>query len=184
MQQIKFYGLGGQGAVTAAKMLSIATSLYEGHYAITIPAYGHERRGAPVFANVIADSVPVTMNCFVYEPDYVIVMDEKMPEKDVDVAAGIHDHTILVLNTAQRETAEKYQKEYGFSTVFYVDATHIALETINKNIPNVAILGALAKAGFVSLEALEKTIMDIFHGKAESMNIDTARKSYEHTKRL
>ena len=48
MIRLKFYGLGGQGVVTAAKVLSAAVSIYEGKYAVTIPAYGHERRGAPV----------------------------------------------------------------------------------------------------------------------------------------
>ena len=45
MIQLKFYG--GQGVVTAAKkLLSKAVSLYEDEYAITVPSYGHERRGA------------------------------------------------------------------------------------------------------------------------------------------
>ena len=54
MIRLKFYGLGGQGVVTAAKVLSEAVSIYEGKYAVTIPAYGHERRGAPVYTD--ADS--------------------------------------------------------------------------------------------------------------------------------
>ena len=49
MKRLKFYGLGGQGVVTAGKVLSSAVSLHEDKYAITVPAYGHERRGAPVF---------------------------------------------------------------------------------------------------------------------------------------
>ena len=38
MKKIKFYGLGGQGAVTAAKVLSHAVSLYQNDYAITTAA--------------------------------------------------------------------------------------------------------------------------------------------------
>ncbi len=45
MKRLKFYGLGGQGVVTAGKVLSSAVSLHEDKYAITVPAYGHERRG-------------------------------------------------------------------------------------------------------------------------------------------
>ncbi len=55
MIKLKFYGLGGQGVVTAAKMFSEAVSLYEDKYAITVPAYGHERRGAPVNTSIIMD---------------------------------------------------------------------------------------------------------------------------------
>nr|WP_325184305.1 hypothetical protein [uncultured Oscillibacter sp.] len=45
MRRIKFYGIGGQGAVTAAKVLSQAVSIYQDEYAITVPACGRERRG-------------------------------------------------------------------------------------------------------------------------------------------
>ena len=62
MIKLKFFGLGGQGVVTAAKMFSEAYSLYEGNFAITIPAYGHERSGAPVNTSIIADDKPVMQN--------------------------------------------------------------------------------------------------------------------------
>ena len=65
MKRLKFYGLGGQGVVTAGKVLSSAVSLHEAKYAITVPAYGHERRGAPVFTDVVMDDKPVLVNCFV-----------------------------------------------------------------------------------------------------------------------
>lgn len=58
MKRLKFYGLGGQGVVTAGKVLSSAVSLHEDKYAITVPAYGHERRGAPVFTDVIVIGNP------------------------------------------------------------------------------------------------------------------------------
>ena len=89
MKRLKFYGLGGQGVVTAGKVLSSAVSLHEDKYAITVPAYGHERRGAPVFTDVVMDEKPVLVNCFVYTPDIVVVMDETIIQKHVDVAQGI-----------------------------------------------------------------------------------------------
>lgn len=81
MIRLKFYGLGGQGVVTAAKVLSAAVSIHEGKYAVTIPAYGHERRGAPVYTDVVVDNEPILLNCFVYEPDIVLVMDPSVREK-------------------------------------------------------------------------------------------------------
>ena len=59
MLQLKFFGIGGQGVVTGAKILSKAVSLYEDEYAVTIPSYGHERRGAPVNTSMIVDKEPV-----------------------------------------------------------------------------------------------------------------------------
>lgn len=53
MKQIKMFGLGGQGVVTAAKIFCEAVAIHEGAYAQAIPAYGHERRGAAVYADAM-----------------------------------------------------------------------------------------------------------------------------------
>ena len=73
--QIKFYGIGGQGVVTATKLLAKTVCLFENRYAKTIPAYGHERRGAPVYADIIIDGKEILLNSFIYEPDIVVVLD-------------------------------------------------------------------------------------------------------------
>lgn len=179
MRQLKFYGVGGQGVVTAAKVMSIAVSLYEEKYAITVPAYGHERRGAPVYTDVVLDEKPILINCFVYRPDIVIVMDESVVDKNVDIGAGKHEDTILVLNTGSAETARIFRERYHFGKVFWVDATQIALDTIGRNIPNGSILGALAKTGVVSVESLEKALIEFFGEKAGVKNADSAREAYK-----
>ena len=184
MTQIKFYGIGGQGVVTAAKMLSMAVSLYEDEYAITIPSYGHERRGAAVYTDIIIDHEPVKMNCCVYEPDVVIVLDDTIETKSVDVGSGIKDNTILVINTGDKETAEYYSKKYGFAKTFWVDATQIAIETINRNIPNGAILGILPYLEIASIESIEKAIIDFWGEKVGKKNAAAARAAYERTQAL
>ncbi|MDO4548760.1 MAG: 2-oxoacid:acceptor oxidoreductase family protein, partial [Clostridia bacterium] len=110
MKRLKFYGIGGQGVVTAAKTLSIAVSIHEDEYAITVPAYGHERRGAPVYTDMVIDEKPIVLNCFVYEPDIVIVLDASIIDKhkQVDVGKGMHPETVLVINTPSAEVARRY----------------------------------------------------------------------------
>ncbi len=179
MQKIKFYGIGGQGAVTAAKVLSYAVSIYQDEYAITVPAYGHERRGAPVYAHIIVDEKPVRLNCFVYEPDVVVVFDESIIDKNVDVYAGCDDATTLVLNTASEETVERYRR-LGFEKIYRCDGTGVALRAIGMAIPNSAMLGALAMTGLVSLDAVEGAIKEFF-GKVGEKNAAEAREAYEHT---
>ena len=178
MLQLKFFGLGGQGVVTAAKMLSYAVSLCEGKYAITVPSYGHERRGAPVYTSIIVDEVPVLLNCFVYEPDIVLAMDDALLDKGVNVAAGIKPNTILVLNTNSAEKLERFKK-LGFAKVYHVDGTHLALKNIGRGIPNGAMLGALAKTGIVSIDSIEKAIDASFGPKAGPKNKAAAREAYE-----
>ena len=179
MKKIKFYGVGGQGAVTAAKLLSIAVSLYQNEYAITVPAYGHERRGAPVFAHIIVDDKPVLLNCYVYEPDIVAVFDDKLIDMGVDVGEGCTEDTVLVLNTASPSTAARYREAYGFKTVYACDATDCARRTIGLSIPNSAMLGALARTGVVSIEAVVGAVVEGF-GKNGEKNGGAARYAYEH----
>ena len=182
MKQLKFFGIGGQGVVTAAKALSIAVSIHEGKYAITVPSYGHERRGAPVFSDVVMDDEPIKANCFVYEPDVVVVMDAEIVNKNVDVTKGKQSETILVLNSDDEDVVKKYTEDYGFSNIYFVNATQIALDKIGVNIPNASILGALAKSGVVTIEAVESALKDFFGEKAGDKNANAARAAYNKTK--
>ena len=180
MINMKFYGLGGQGVVTAAKILSEAVSLFERQYAITVPAYGHERRGAPVNTSIIVDAKPVLQNCFVYRPDLVLVMDPSVKNKGIDVAQGISEEAVLVLNTADEQVAEEF-KNMGFQKVYFADGSKIALEEIGVNIPNGSMLGVLAKSGVVSIDSVESAIKDAFGPKNGGKNARAARRAYEET---
>lgn len=180
MQRIKFYGIGGQGVVTAAKILSQAVSIFQDEYAITVPAYGHERRGAPVFAHIIVDTEPVLLNCYVYEPDIIMVADETLIDSHVDIGEGCTEDTILVLNASCLQVAERYKKTFGFKTVYYCDGTDAAIRNIGLSIPNSAMLGALVKTGVVKIEAIESAIRASFGKKGDS-NAKAARDAYEHT---
>ena len=74
MFEIRWHGRGGQGAVTASKLLAEA-ALEEGKYFQGIPDYGAERMGAPVRAFTRIDSEPIRPYCQVTEPDAVVVLD-------------------------------------------------------------------------------------------------------------
>ena len=113
--------------MTAAKTLSEAVSIYEDEYAITVPAYGHERRGAPVNTSIIIDSKPVLLNCFVYEPEIVLVSDDSFLTREIDIGAGIGENSVLVLNTGTEDMARQFKEKFGFQEFYYADATHIAV---------------------------------------------------------
>lgn len=182
MIRFKFYGLGGQGVVTAGKVFSEATSLFEDKYAITVPAYGHERRGAPVNTSIITDEKPVLINSFVYHPDVVLVMDHTVVDKGINIAEGINENSILVLNTEDEKVLNKFKK-YNFKEIYYVDGTQIAYDNIGLKIPNGSMLGALAEAGVVNIESVEKAIMSSFGEKAGVKNAKAAREAYNRTKK-
>lgn len=182
MIKLKFYGLGGQGVVTAGRVFSEAVSLYEDKYAITIPAYGHERRGAPVNTSLIMDDEPILVNSFVYNPDIVLVMDHTVVDKEVNISEGINENSILVLNTEDEKVLSEYKK-FGFKEIYYVDGTEIAFKNIGKRIPNSSMLGALAGTGLLKIDSVEKAVKLMFGEKAGDSNAKAARVAYEGIKK-
>lgn len=74
MFAVRIHGRGGQGAVTAAELLSIAAFL-DGQRAQAFPTFGSERTGAPVVAFCRIDSKPIRLREPIMEPDAVVVLD-------------------------------------------------------------------------------------------------------------
>lgn len=184
MYKIKLYGLGGQGVVTAANILSHAVSINEKKYAKTIPAYGHERRGAPVFSDVMMDDIPILLNSFVYEPDIVIVFDPSVMDKGIDIGKGIHENTLLVINTDQDSVLSRVKETYKFNEIFYVNATKIAVDQIGRNIPNGPMLGAVVNTGIVYIDSIKKSLMEFFKSNAGEKNVQAAEEAYKKTCRI
>lgn len=180
MQEIRLHGLGGQGVVTTAKLLA-AAALKEGKFANSVPAYGHERRGAPVFAYVRLDDQPIPVRSFVYAPDCVLVLDASLPRAHgVDVTPGAGPDCIFVVNSAHRPDFVPAGRPLG-----YVNATAVAVRTIGLNVPNTAMLGAFAAAtGWLTLDAVCSAISDYFAGEAGERNVRAAREAYATLERL
>jgi pyruvate ferredoxin oxidoreductase gamma subunit len=97
MKEIRIHGRGGQGSVTAAELLAIA-AFEDGLYSQAFPAFGVERRGAPVMAFVRLSDHTIRLRSQVYDPDYVIVQDATLIET-VDVAGGLKADGTIIINT-------------------------------------------------------------------------------------
>jgi 2-oxoacid:acceptor oxidoreductase gamma subunit (pyruvate/2-ketoisovalerate family) len=166
MREIRFHGRGGQGAVIASNILANAAFL-EGKDVQAFPYFGVERRGAPVTAFVRLDDRPIRIKFFIYEPNYVIVLDESLL-KAVDVTAGLQDPGIVVVNS--NRTPEAMGMEgYKIATV---DATDIALAhglgSRVAPIVNTIMLGAFVTAtGEMRLESVLESIPGQVPIKAE-----------------
>lgn len=184
MYQLKLYGLGGQGVVTASEILVHAAAIYEHMYARSLPAYGHERRGAPVFADVMLDTQPILLSSFVYNPDYVLVFDPSVVDKGVDIGQGVCKDTVLVLNTGDPRVLVCLGEGLPWRAVYYVNATSIAVNTIGSNIPNTAMLGACAKTGMISLESVCSSLLEIFGKERSEHNVRAVSEAYNQTKEV
>lgn len=173
MKQIKMFGLGGQGVVTAAKIFCEAVAIHEGAHAQAIPAYGHERRGAPVYADAMISPNPIKMKGFVYAPDYVAIFDVSVMDKGIDVMAGTTFQTVFIVNTPDLKASYPFFNHKAY----WVDAQSIALKTMKVDIPNTAMLGALAGAQLVGISAICSAISDKFKAAAEP-NLHAAQAAF------
>ncbi len=175
MKEIRIHGRGGQGSVTAAEMLSVA-AFEDGKFSQAFPAFGVERRGAPVQAFTRVSDVPIRLRSQIYAPDYVIVQDATLLET-VDVASGIKDDGTIIINT--KETPEELKLETK-AKVMTVDATKVAMEIIGRPIVNTVLLGAFAGAtGEVNVESIKKAIKERFSGKVGEKNAEAIQKAYD-----
>jgi 2-oxoacid:acceptor oxidoreductase gamma subunit (pyruvate/2-ketoisovalerate family) len=178
MIEIRFHGRGGQGAVIASKIL--ASALFkEGKYAQAFPAFGAERRGAPVMAFTRFDQKAITRRSMVYEPNHVVVLDEPILDL-VDVTAGLREGGWILINTPKSPAEFPGYKKYRVATV---NASRIAAEnglgTATAPVVNTVILGAFSKAtGLVGLKAILEGIKEYVPSKPEA-NAAAAQAAFE-----
>ena len=177
--EIRWHGRGGQGAVTSAELLAQA-AINEGKYAQAFPAFGAERRGAPVMAFVRIDSrQPIRIRAEVTEPDVVMVLDPGLL-RVVNVTSGLKEDGVLVVNTPKGPDGIKLEAGVKWS-VATVDATKIARELLGIPIVNTAMIGALLRANeVVKLESLFEPLKERF-GRLAERNINSMQKAYEVT---
>ncbi len=98
MFEIRLHSRGGQGGVTAAKLIAYAAFL-DGKHATATPLYGAERRGgAPVVSFIRIDDEPIRTYSQIRNPDLVIVLDESIMEL-VDVLHGIKPDGEVLINS-------------------------------------------------------------------------------------
>jgi pyruvate ferredoxin oxidoreductase gamma subunit len=176
--QIKIHGLGGQGVVTAARIFAEAVAIGEVRYAQTVPAYGHERRGAPVYADIAIDDSPLKIKSFVYAPDYVVIFDMSVRNDGVNLAEGAGPHTVFIVN-AKRDL----DLGLGGYSVFSIDASEIARSVLGRDIPNSAMLGAMAAAGLARLDSVKNALRKVLGPALGDRNAEAAQLAYDHTQR-
>lgn len=157
MYEVRLHGRGGQGAVMAAGMLASAL-VAEGKFAVAIPSFGFERRGAPVAAFLRCDQREIRRMTNITNPDCVICVDPTV-SRTVNIFAGMKTGGTLVLTTG------KALSDLGLpdivETVGLIDAVRLAMEIFRRPITNTLMLGAFARtSGIVSLDSLMRVVSE------------------------
>ncbi len=141
MTEIRWHGRGGQGAKTASLLLADAAFM-SGKFVQSFPEYGPERSGAPITAyNRISDE-RCTIHSNIYDPDYVVVVDESLLES-VDVTAGLKPEGAIIINSSRPASALRPLLRGYTGRVFTVDAGAISRKHLGAYFPNTPMLAAV-----------------------------------------
>ena len=168
--EIRWHGRGGQGAKTASLLLADA-AFNTGKYIQGFPEYGPERMGAPITAyNRISDK-PITIHSNIYEPDYVVVVDDTLLAS-VPVTAGLKKEGAIVINTTKSaEELKELLKDYE-GAIYTIDARKVSEEALGKYFPNTPMLAAIVKvSGIMSDEALLDDMKNSFKHKSGRVRV-------------
>ena len=148
--EIRWHGRGGQGAKTASLLLADA-AFNTGKYIQGFPEYGPERMGAPITAYNRISTTPIRLHSNIYEPDYVVVVDDTLLES-VNVTAGLKENGAIIINTTK--SGEELKKSLNGYTgkIYTIDARKISEEALGKYFPNTPMLAAIVKVSNIMSE--------------------------------
>jgi pyruvate ferredoxin oxidoreductase gamma subunit/2-oxoisovalerate ferredoxin oxidoreductase gamma subunit len=181
MVEIRMHGRGGQGAVVACKILASAF-FKEGKFSQAFPAFGVERRGAPVQAFIRVDDKPINLRTNIYEPDLLVVLDATLLNT-VNVTSGLKEGGKILINTALPPSKFNIPDTFDVKTI---DASKIAIEhrlgSVSQPIVNTAILGAFSRfTGLVGISAILEAIKESVPVKPDE-NAAAALEAFEQFK--
>lgn len=165
--EIRWHGRGGQGAKTAALLLA-DVAFQTGKYVQGFPEYGPERMGAPITAyNRISDR-QIRVHSNIYDPRYVVVVDESLLES-VDVTKGLKKDGAILINTKRTKEEILPQLKGYEGRVHIIDAHKISMMTMGKYFPNTPLLAAIVKvAGIMEEEIFLREMETSFQHKFAS----------------
>ncbi|WP_418964077.1 2-oxoacid:acceptor oxidoreductase family protein [Cetobacterium sp.] len=151
MVEIRWHGRGGQGAKTASLLLA-DVAFSSGMYVQGFPEYGPERMGAPITAYNRIGNEPIRVHSNIYEPNFVVVVDETLI-KAIEVEKGLKEGGAIIVNSER--TPEELRAELrGYTGRLYTcNARKISEECLGKYFPNTPMLGAVVKVSELIPEA-------------------------------
>ena len=176
--EIRWHGRGGQGAITAAKI--VAGAAFVSGYAgvVMAPTFGTERRGAPVLTSLKISKEKIYDLTPIETPDIVVVLDHLLLA-EADITHGLKSGGIIVVNTPLAHESYNF-KNYRLATA---DITSISVEAgLPHGMVNTGIIGSLERAtNLLGIEILIKGIEEEFRARKPQKNSLAAKIAYERT---
>lgn len=150
MIEIRWHGRGGQGAKTASLLLADA-AFNTGKYIQGFPEYGPERMGAPITAYNRISNSPIRLHSNIYEPDYVVVVDDSLLES-VPVTDGLKETGAIIINTTKTSDELRPLLNGYKGKTYTIDARKVSEEALGKYFPNTPMLAAIVKVSNIMTE--------------------------------
>jgi 2-oxoacid:acceptor oxidoreductase gamma subunit (pyruvate/2-ketoisovalerate family) len=176
--KIRWHGRGGQGAITAAKI--VANAAFECGYkgVVMTPTFGTERRGAPVLTSLKISKNKIYDLSPIEEPDMIVVLDYLLLE-EAGVTNGLKPNGTIIVNSPKTPADHAIDGK----KIATADVTSIAVEAgLKQGIVNSGIIGAFAKAsGLIELDVLLKNIKKEFFDKKPAENAEAAKLTFSKT---
>ncbi len=172
MTNVRWYGRGGQGAFTVARLLGEIVSVHGGKYALAYPSFGPERRGAPVWSFTKISDAKIADRSQPAKSRYLVVLDETLMTENI--GGYLDDDGVVIINTTKPERYSYIKRK-----MVCVDATKMALKIMGRPITNVAMLGALAGvSGMFPLKNAEAVLAGSFKGALLEKNKQLLNEAY------
>lgn len=186
--EIRWHGRGGQGAKTAALLLA-DVAFKTGKYVQGFPEYGPERMGAPITAYNRISPKQIRVHSNIYNPDYVVVVDEGLLDV-VNVAEGLSPDGAIVVNTAKSPYAIKEKLGNYTGEVYTIDAKKVSKACLGKYFPNTPMLAAIVKVSGVMdwdtfMTEMQASFEHKFSSKPEVIegNMNALKMAHEEVKK-
>lgn len=170
-------GLGGQGVLTAGKVLLYAAS--EKDLNVTwFPAYGNEMRGGAASCNVIISDSRIA-SPYADHPDIVMAMSESAIDA---FESTITPGGTLFVNSSLVSKDRAYRDDIK---VVKVPATEIAQKLNSERNANLCMLGAIIKeTGIFPMDVFEQSMCSYFEhegkGKFNEKNVEVLRSGFNY----
>jgi 2-oxoglutarate ferredoxin oxidoreductase subunit gamma len=171
--ELQLGGFGGQGIISAGKIVGQAAAIYDGLEVAFTQSYGPEARGGSAGSQVVISSEPIH-HPHIIEPTNMIIMSQGAYAK---YAPTLASGGTLLIDDGLVTLADDHRQDI---TTHGLPATHIAEELGNNRAANTVMLGFwTAIMGVVSREAMRQSVAESVPAKTIEVNMKAFDVGYE-----
>ena len=174
--EVQMVGWGGQGLVSAARILAQAAGIYDGKNVTQTELHGISQRGGKSEVEVIISDEEIDYP-FVRHPDILLALTQK---ECIDYLPNLKDDGFLIVDSVKVTDVPETK-----ARVYSIPLTQIARESgaeLATNMVALAVISALS--GVVSFKALEQTIEERMPSRMKSVNLAALKAGWEAAEKV